>query len=110
MSDLKKEIKQEIMKDMEHLVGIITEAFDHKVGLIVEGMQSMRDELRREIRDGLREVNSRIDLTQIELREIASQGRENRAAIGRLELRFDEMDARITRNERHITALQSASS
>ncbi|MBI4212385.1 MAG: hypothetical protein HY540_07085 [Deltaproteobacteria bacterium] len=114
------------VKEMEHRFGIMVEAFDHKLDLVVEGIQGLREEMNGKMTSLRDELKSDIHITQAavrllaqqiqevkselkeDIRDLSLQMRENRLATGRLELRFDHMERRMCLAEEDLGQLKKA--
>ncbi len=80
---------------LQHYNAIMIEEFNSKIDLVLEGMESLRHELRVDMAAFRNEVNSRFDLVEAAIK-CNSQGiRELNAKMDRLSSRVDDHEERL---------------
>jgi len=110
-----KELKNEFSREMRQQVGVLTEDFQHKLDLVVEGHQLLDkkvDDFRGELKSDIKEVDGKIDFMHRTLdKKIDDFKGENRKEHEEIkELRrfsHSEHDKRLDALESELSELDS---
>lgn len=116
--------EREFLQEVQRHIGIVFEAFNEKLQLVGENVESSREQLERKMMEGFQYLGERIDLTQQALKAVkdelkgdilklekkidgvAAQTQENSTTIARIEVRMDQMGNRLELHDRDIAELK----
>ncbi|MEK6726240.1 MAG: hypothetical protein AABY54_06805 [Deltaproteobacteria bacterium] len=88
-----KELKEEFSQETQRYIGVLSEDFQHKLDVVVEGHQVLNkkiDDLREEVKSDIKEVKEMLKLTY---RELDKKDQAMETDVSKLKTRVEKLEA-----------------